>query len=57
MEIVQERLTREFDLDLVQTVPSVEYKVYRPDGTMQLVENPAPDAEQRGHRATSRSRT
>jgi len=41
MEIVQERLTREFDLDLVQTVPSVEYKVYRTDGTMQLVENPA----------------
>ena len=41
MEIVQERLTREFDLDLVQTVPSVEYKVYKTDGTMQLVENPA----------------
>ncbi|MDQ2665676.1 MAG: translation elongation factor 4 [Gemmatimonadota bacterium] len=41
MEIVQERLTREFDLDLVQTVPSVEYKVYRTDGTMELVENPA----------------
>ena len=41
MEIVQERLTREFDLDLVQTVPSVEYKVYRTDGVMELVENPA----------------
>jgi GTP-binding protein LepA len=41
MEIVQERLTREFDLDLVQTVPSVEYKVYKTDGTMELVENPA----------------
>ncbi|MEO5816171.1 MAG: translation elongation factor 4, partial [Gemmatimonadaceae bacterium] len=41
MEIVQERLTREFDLDLVQTVPSVEYKVYQTDGTMVLVENPA----------------
>jgi GTP-binding protein LepA len=41
MEIVQERLTREFDLDLVQTVPSVEYKVYKTDGTMETVENPA----------------
>ena len=41
MEIVQERLTREFDLDLVQTVPSVEYKVYRTDGVMELIENPA----------------
>jgi GTP-binding protein LepA len=41
MEIVQERLTREFDLDLVQTVPSVEYKVYKTDGTMELIENPA----------------
>jgi GTP-binding protein LepA len=41
MEIVQERLTREYELDLVQTVPSVEYKVYKTDGTMELVENPA----------------
>ena len=46
MEIVQERLEREFDLDLVTTVPSVEYHVYLTDGTMQLLESPAklPDA-------------
>jgi GTP-binding protein LepA len=41
MEIVQERLEREFDLDLVTTVPSVEYKVFRTDGTMDLIENPS----------------
>ena len=41
MEIVQERLEREFDLDLVTTVPSVEYHVYHTDGTMELLENPA----------------
>jgi GTP-binding protein LepA len=41
MEIVQERLEREFDLDLVTTVPSVEYKVYKTDGTMVLIENPS----------------
>ncbi|MEP6691201.1 MAG: translation elongation factor 4 [Gemmatimonadaceae bacterium] len=41
MEIVQERLEREFDLDLVTTVPSVEYHVYHTDGTMELIENPS----------------
>ncbi|MBX7120199.1 MAG: translation elongation factor 4 [Gemmatimonadaceae bacterium] len=41
MEIVKERLEREFDLDLVTTVPSVEYHVTRTDGTQELVENPA----------------
>ena len=41
MEIVQERLEREFDLALVTTVPSVEYRVFLTDGTMQLVENPS----------------
>jgi len=41
LEIVQQRLEREFDLDLVTTVPSVEYHVFRTDGTEVLVENPA----------------
>src|SRR5688572_7650625 len=41
MEIVQERLEREWDLDLVTTVPNVEYHVYKNDGTMMLLENPS----------------
>jgi GTP-binding protein LepA len=41
MEIVRERLEREFDLDLISTVPSVEYHVYKTDTTMELVENPS----------------
>jgi GTP-binding protein LepA len=41
MEIVQERLEREFNLDLVTTVPSVEYRVYKTDNTMELIENPS----------------
>jgi GTP-binding protein LepA len=41
MEIVQERLEREFDLALVTTVPNVEYHVYHTDSTMELLESPA----------------
>jgi len=41
MEIVQERLEREFDLSLVTTVPSVEYHVHKTDGEEMLIENPA----------------
>jgi GTP-binding protein LepA len=41
MDIVQERLEREFDLDLVTTVPNVEYHVHLTDGSMQLIENPS----------------
>ncbi|HJU89149.1 MAG TPA: translation elongation factor 4 [Gemmatimonadaceae bacterium] len=41
MEIVQERLEREFNLDLVTTVPNVEYHVYRTDQGMEIIENPS----------------
>ena len=41
MEIVQERLEREFNLDLITTVPTVEYHVYATDGQMLLIENPS----------------
>jgi GTP-binding protein LepA len=41
MEIVRERLEREFDLDLISTVPNVEYHVYKTDQSMELVENPS----------------
>ena len=40
MEVIQERLEREFDLDLVTTLPSVIYEVYKTDGTMLRVDNP-----------------
>jgi GTP-binding protein LepA len=41
MEIIQERLEREFNLDLITTAPSVVYHVYKTDGSMLQVENPA----------------
>jgi GTP-binding protein LepA len=41
MDIVRERLQREFNLDLISTVPNVEYHVYRTDGAMELIENPS----------------
>ena len=41
MEIIQERLEREFDLDLITTAPSVIYKVYKTDGTEVDVDNPS----------------
>jgi GTP-binding protein LepA len=41
MEIVQERLEREFDQDLITTAPSVVYQVERNDGEVLMVENPA----------------
>jgi GTP-binding protein LepA len=46
MEIVQERLEREFDQDLITTAPSVVYQVVRGDGEVLMVENPSkmPDA-------------
>src|SRR5699024_7586801 len=41
MEIVQERLEREYDLDLVTTAPTVVYEVLRTDGTVLKLDNPA----------------
>ena len=47
MEIVKERLEREFGLALIATAPSVEYRLTRTDGTEQVVDNPAdlPEAQ------------
>ncbi|MEZ5833429.1 MAG: translation elongation factor 4 [Dongiaceae bacterium] len=41
LEIVQERLEREFNLDLITTAPSVVYKIHLTDGTMMEMHNPA----------------
>ncbi|MDP1784205.1 MAG: translation elongation factor 4 [Sulfuricurvum sp.] len=41
MEVIKERLEREFNLDLIATAPSVVYKVYKTDGTMIEVQNPS----------------
>jgi GTP-binding protein LepA len=41
MEIVQERLEREFDQDLITTAPSVVYQVVRADGEVVMIENPS----------------
>ncbi len=49
MEIAQERLEREYDLSLITTAPSVIYKVYKTDGTVVEIDNPAnlPEAQYR----------
>jgi GTP-binding protein LepA len=41
MEIIQERLEREFNLDLITTAPGVRYKIYKTDGVMVEVDNPS----------------
>ena len=41
LEIIQERLSREFDLDLIATAPSVVYRVHRTNGTTEELHNPA----------------
>lgn len=41
MEIVQERLEREFDMDIITTAPSVVYEVEKNDGTIEMVESPS----------------
>lgn len=41
MDVIQERLEREFDLELIATAPSVSYHVYQSDGSMIVVDNPS----------------
>jgi GTP-binding protein LepA len=40
MEIIQERLEREYNLDLITTAPSVIYKIHKTDGTIENIDNP-----------------
>jgi len=48
MEIVQERLEREYNLDLITTAPSVVYRIHRTDGTMTEISNPSEFPEPQG---------
>ena len=41
MEIVSERLEREFDLDIITTTPSVRYRLTLTDGTVEMIDNPS----------------
>jgi GTP-binding protein LepA len=41
LEIIQERLSREFDLNLIATAPSVVYKIFRTNGEMEVLHNPS----------------
>ena len=51
LDVVQERLEREYDLDLVTTAPSVIYHVYKTDGSMMELTNPSnlPDPAEIAH--------
>ena len=48
MEIIQERLEREYNLDLITTAPSVIFRITKSDGTVEYIDNPTnyPDPSQ-----------
>lgn len=51
MDVITERLSREFDLDVITTLPSVIYKVVKKDGTCEMIQNPSnlPDPAEIAH--------
>ena len=55
MDIVRERLEREYDLELLATTPNVEYEVTLTDGTEVLVHSPARHARPRHDRGDPRA--
>ena len=58
MEIIVERLEREFDLGVITTSPSVVYKIVKTDGTVEMIQNPTnlPDPAEIAHRRAYRQR-
>ena len=57
MEIITERLEREFDLDLITTTPGVQYRLTLTDGTVEVIDNPSAYPRPRPASSSRRSRS